>query len=264
MTPAPTFTPAPAPDRGRAKLVYEDAAERYLRALPPEHFMEATDHSRQREITLESFALVREARSDFHVFNELLVLYPWPGDDPDRPRGVVPDNFVVLHPAPIDAGTHYNIPLQPVGPFLVLEYVSKNSKRKDYDDNHKRYEQELTVPYYLLFYPGNEELSVFRLVGGKYVTVLPNAAGRLAIPELELEAALLGGWVRYWFRGELLPLPGELLRQVNAARAQLNTARDELDTTRGELDAERQARLTAEAELARLRLELARAKRQMP
>jgi hypothetical protein len=125
----------------------------------------------------------------------------------------------------------------------VLEYVSKYSERKDYEENHKRYERELKVPYYLVFYPDNEELTVFRLTGRKYATVKPNAAGRLPIPELDLEVGLLDGWVRFWFRSELLPLPGDLLK---------------------ERDAERTARLAAEAELARLREELARATGQPP
>src|SRR5262249_23491721 len=83
---------------------------------------------------------------------------------------------------------------------MVLEYVSKNNKRKDYEDNFRKYERELKVPYYLLFYPDNEELTLFHRRGSKYVSVKPNAAGRLAIPELELEVALLDGWVRFWFR----------------------------------------------------------------
>ena len=67
---------------------------------------------------------------------------------------------------------------------------------------------------------------LFRMKDDRYSAVPPNAAGRRAIPELELEVALLDGWVRYWFRGELLPLPGDLLRQLNATRDQLAAARD--------------------------------------
>ena len=54
---------------------YEAYAQEYLRSLPPEHFMEAIPQARQREITLESLALVKARRPDFHVFNELLVQY---------------------------------------------------------------------------------------------------------------------------------------------------------------------------------------------
>jgi Uma2 family endonuclease len=283
----PTF------DRKRMKMIYDWAADRYLRSLPLEHFMEATAQATQRKITLESFDLIHARRPDVQCFNELLVQYPKPGADLDHPGQVVPDNMVVIHPEPIVADTNYATLLQPVGPFLVLEYVSKHSVRKDYEINYTKYEQELRVPYYLVFYPDAEELSLFHLRDGKYHAVLPNAAGRLAIPELELEAALLGGWVRFWFRGELLPLPAELLVELDAARRQRDEAarqrdeaarqrdeaarqRDEAARQRDEAarqrdeeraareeaerraEAERAERLALQAELARLREQLGR------
>lgn len=224
---------------------YEEAEQRYLASLPPEHFMEATDHAHQRKITLESFDVICTARPDIQCFNELLVQYPRKGKKNGQ---VVPDNFVVVHSKPIVARGSFNTPLQPVRPFLVMEYVSKYNVRKDYEDNFKHYEGELAVPYYLLFYPDGDEMTLFRLEEGKYVTVTPNAAGRYAVPELELEVALLDRWVRYWFRGELVPLPGDLVKERDAARQQL--------------DAEKAARQAAEAELAKLREELAKAKGQ--
>src|SRR5688572_4656242 len=52
---------------------YERAAMDYLARLPPEHFMEATPHSTQREITIESFAVLRALRPGVELCNELLV-----------------------------------------------------------------------------------------------------------------------------------------------------------------------------------------------
>jgi hypothetical protein len=80
--------------RALIAVAYEAAAQEYLRSLPPEHFMEATAQARQREITLESLALLKARRADVHVFNELLVQYPVAGQR--RPGQVVPDNMVVL------------------------------------------------------------------------------------------------------------------------------------------------------------------------
>lgn len=264
---------AAEPDLAKLRVIYDFTEQRYLRSLPLEHFMEATDHSRQREITLESFALIRAARPDIQLFNELLVQYPR-GDDEFKPGQVVPDNFVVIHPHPIKAVGSYNTPLQPAGPFLVLEYVSKHNRRKDYDDNMVKYQDELRVPYYLLFYPGAQELTLFRHDGDRYAVVRPNAKGRLFIPELELEAALLDGWVRYWFRRELMPLPAELLSQRDTERDGREQAEQQAEEAQrraeeaqrraeaAELAAasERKARETAEAELARLRDELAKAR----
>jgi Uma2 family endonuclease len=256
-------------DLGKVKVLYDWAEQRYLESLPPEHFMESTPHATQRKITLESFDLIHVNRPDVQCFNELLVQYPRPDQDPYKPGQVVPDNFVVIHPEPIRAKGSFITPLQPVRPFLVLEYVSKDSKRKDYDDNYQKYEQELKVPYYLLFYPDADELSLFRHAGGRYLTERPNENGRYAIPELELEAALHEGWVRFWFRGELLPLPGDLLLELRALRSQLSSTKeqliataDALKTTTASLESEKHARLAAEAELARLREELARSRPQ--
>jgi len=89
--------------RALIALAYEDWAQAYLRSLPPEHFMESTGQSMQREITLESLSLVKARRSDVHVFNELLVQYPLPNQR--RPGQVVPDNMVVLHEGPLEAET---------------------------------------------------------------------------------------------------------------------------------------------------------------
>jgi Uma2 family endonuclease len=220
------------------EMSYDKAAREYLRRLPLEHFMEATPQATQREITLESLALVKAQRPDVQVFNELLVQYPLPRRK--RPGQVVPDNMIVIHAEPIKAEGSYNLPLQPARPFCMLEYVSKSNERKDYTDSMNKYEHELKVPYYLMFVPDSQEMTLYRHNGEKYVSVKPNAQDRCEIPELELEVGLHEGWMRYWFRGERLPLPAEL---------------------QGQFQRERQARLVAEEEVARLRAELEQLRR---
>src|SRR5262249_29184774 len=108
--------------------------------------------------------------------------------------------------------------LEPAGPFWTLDYVSKGSKRKDYDQSFRKYERELRVPYYLLFYPDAQELALYHHNGRRYVSVKPNEQARYAIPELELEMALLDGWVRFWYRGRLLPLPAELQNELTQVK----------------------------------------------
>ncbi len=231
--------------RALLQLEYEKAAAQYLKSLPLEHFMEARDQATQREITLESLALVRARRPDVQVFNEMLVQCP------AKEKGrklvqVVPDNMVVIWKDQLRAGGSFNVPLQPTGPFWVLEYVTKQSERKDYDDNLQKYEKELKVPYYLLFFPDNKELTLYRHSGRKYHTVLPGENGRVAIPQLDMEMALLDGWVRFWYQGELLPLPGELQRQLDATRQQLLEAQRQADQ-------EREKNRELQRELERLR-----------
>ncbi|HWG44921.1 MAG TPA: Uma2 family endonuclease [Gemmataceae bacterium] len=276
------------------RLAYERAEQKYLRSLPPEHFMESVPQATQRKITIESLDLVHARRPDVQFFNELLVQYPLPRQS--EPGQVVPDNMVVVHDQPLVAKGSYNLPFQPVGPFWMLEYVSESNKRKDYEDNFRKYERELKVPYYLLFYPDGQELTLYHLKGRKYVSVKPNEQGRYAIPELELELALLDDWVRYWYRGTLLPLPADLQRDLDEAhrllgeairraeeekqradeqmqRAEEQTRRAEEQTRRVEderrradeqmrrAEDERQARLALERELAELRGQQPRRKR---
>lgn len=253
-------------------LYYEEHAQEYLRNLPPEHFMESTPQATQRKITLESFDLVQARRPDVHVFNELLVQYPRPRHH--RPGQVVPDNMVVLSEKRIKAISNYAVELEPARPFWMFEYVSKTNARKDYVKSFRKYEQELKVPYYLVFYPDNQELTLFRLKDGKYVSVPSNEDGRHPVPELEMEVALLDGWVRYWYEGRLLPLPAELDAELEKARRaaqeserQARREKQRADSERQRADeaerrateaerradAEREARRALEEELARLR-----------
>lgn len=244
--------------RSPTQIDYEEAARRYARSLRPEHYMEATPQATQRKITLESFDLVSAKRPDVQIFNELLVQYPRPGK---RKLGqVVPDNMVVISPEPIQALGSFDLKEQPVRPFMMLEYVSKYSERKDYDDNLDRYEQELNVPYYLLFYPDTQDLTLYRNVDRRFQAVQPNQDGRLPVPPLEMEVAILEGWVRFWFRGELLPLPGQLLlelddmkRLLTEERARADREAERANDLEGSLIAEREARLAIERELEQLR-----------
>ena len=207
--------------------------------------MEATAQATQRKITLESLDLVHARRPDIQVFNELLVQYRQGRGQ--KIRQVVPDNMVVVHDQPIKADGSFDVPLQPVGPFWVMEYVSKHNKRKDYEESLQKYERALKVPYYLIFYPDNQELTLFHLRGQKYVSVTANVAGRHPIEPLEIEVALQDGWVRYWYQGKLLPLPADLQEQLDEARQRLVLLQAQLDAAEAQARrAEDQARAAAE------------------
>jgi Uma2 family endonuclease len=248
----PTQLPRPA-----LEAIFFAEAQAYLRSLPLEHFMESIGQSTQRKITVESLDLVEARRPDVQVFSELLVQYQLPGET--KIRQIVPDNMIVIHDQPIEADVSFDLPLQPVGPFWALEYVSKNSKRKDFEINLKKYEQELKVPYYLHFYPQVQELSLFHLKprARRYRTVLPNQHGRYPIPEIEVELAILDGWVRYWYQGDLLPLPADMRQQLDEARRELRetvaATRRQIEDMQQQLKDEQEARRALERELERLR-----------
>ena len=231
---------------------YDQFADEFLAQLPLEHFAQTTEEAYQQFVTNSSLGLIRAVWPDFQVFSELLIQYPKAGQEPRpgrkrrTPQRVVPDNMVVIWPEPLTGLKAFHTPLQPVLPTMVMEYVSTGNKRKDYDDNFRRYRDDLRVPYYLLFEPGDESLKVFHFEDGRYEPVAPDEHGRRAIPDLEMEVGLIDGWVRYWHRGTLLALPGELMNQLRAKDDQLDAARERIQEK--------------DSEIARLREELARLK----
>jgi hypothetical protein len=230
--------------RALLEVRYYQAAQDYLRKRPLQHFIEATPQTTQRKITLESLDPVHTRRPEVQFFNELLVQYPLPRRK--RPGQVVPDNMSVIHNEPIKADGSYDVPLQPVSPFCMLEYVSKSSRRKDYDDNMRKCEHELKVPYYLLFVPDQQELTLYRLTGEGFVSVPPDEHGRYAIAQIDLAVRLLDGWVRYWYNGKLLPLPADLQAALDRTQAERDAALE-----RAEAAEQRVAELQAQLEQLR-------------
>ena len=168
-------------------------------------------------------------------------------------RQIVPDNMVVVVKEPTRAEGSFNLPLEPAGPFFVLEYVSVTDPAKDYEDRYHKYERELRVPYCLLFHPHRQDLRVYRHGGRRYKLLKPNAVGRIRIPELDLELGLRDGWVRFWYRGQLLELPAELQHRLDITKLQLNVAIQQLGAAKQEVDATKQQLDVAKAEVERLR-----------
>lgn len=145
----------------------------------------------------------------------------------------------------------------------MLDYVSKKSKRKDYDDNMQKYKHELKVPYYMLFVPEEQELTLYRHTGERYLSLTPDGQGRYPIAELDLAIGLHDGWVRYWYQGKLLPLPADLQQSLAEAQRQLAEIRQCVEaadlcaeTAERRAETARQARLEMEQQLSHLRTQL--------
>jgi hypothetical protein len=226
---------------------YEQYAKKYMRSLPLEHFAEATGQSGQRAIALKSLSVLRAHRPEVQVFNELLVQYH--PDRDARPHQVVPDNMVLVWHEPIKANLSFDLPLQPVGPLWVLDYLSKYTNRKDYEDHFHKYERELQVPYYLRIDTDDRQFTLYQHTGHEYVAVKPNPNGRVALPELDLEMGFLDKSVRYWHKDELLLLPAELLRELDKYRRLADEAKQRTDKAK-------EACLALERESERIRTKL--------
>jgi hypothetical protein len=202
---------------------YEAAALATLASQTLEDLMEATPQAQQREIIMGSLAVVQVYLPDVQYYSELLLQYPKDG----AIRWVVPDNMVSRSAEPWRARSSYRVEHDP--PILMaLEYVSPSSGQKDYGESFRKYERDLRIPYCLLYDTTDRTLEVYHHDGTRYVRLEPNVQGRVAVPELEIEVGLLDGWTRVWFRGQLVPVPAELQRQLDEQAAVLRRRTEEL------------------------------------
>lgn len=237
--------------RLRTAEEYELDAEAYCRSLPLEHFREGKPQAVQRSITVESFKTLNIRRADAQWFSEMLVQYVVD----DVIQKVCPDNMLVVCDEPCRAEGSFAIELEPASPFMVLETVSPRSARKDYVDNFKRYEQDLQVPYCVIFDPARQNLDVFHLDGQHYERVEANTNGRFPVPEIDLEIGIIDGWVRFWHQGELLPIQPEIQELLKSKDEELQHKDSELQHKDEELqhkDEELQHQRAQLEELTRL------------
>jgi Uma2 family endonuclease len=190
-----------------------------------------------------------------YVSGDLLVYY-----EQGNPRKfVVPDAFVVKELTP-KMRRFYKIWVEGKVPSVVIETTSRKTRRKDTVDKPQLYAR-LGVNEYFLFDPHQEYLDPplqgHRLTGSTYVQIVPDSDGCLVSEELGLRLCVADGLLQFYRvdTGERL-----LTRAERAAREAERAAHEaERATCEAErADRESQARQAAEAEVARLREELAR------
>jgi len=183
-----------------------------------------------------------------YVSGDLLVYY----EEGNPKKYVVPDAFVVKGVSPRRRRI-YKIWIERKAPDAVIETTSRKTRRKDTVDKPQLY-ASLGVKEYFLFDPDHEYLDPplqgHRLSGGAYVQIEIDPAGFLESRELGLRLRVEGENLCFYRvdTGEQLLPPAERA----AAEAERAAAESE------RADREAQARQAAEAELARLREELAR------
>lgn len=169
-----------------------------------------------------------------YVSGDLLVYY----EQGNAKKFVVPDAFVVKGVSPKRRRT-YKTWIERKGPDVVIETTSRRTRRKDMVQKPQLYAR-LGVKEYFLFDPDEEYLDPplqgYRLIGETMAPIEADAAGRLESRELGLKLSLEEGEVQFY---------------------RLDTG-ERLLTADERAEREAEARQTAEAEIARLRAELAR------
>ena len=191
---------------------YDEAERQYELRETIEDIMESVPQARQRS-SFYGLVMLHSDFPDLGVYNEILILYPAAG----RIGEVCADNMLVRgdhHDPQTDQRGSFRVALEAGTIFLVAEYVSESNPNKDRPggESFLKYERDLKVAYYLLFdqYDHNQPLRLFHHNGEQYELVPTNSEGRFPIAELFLEAAVIGNMVRYWYRGELLPVYEEI------------------------------------------------------
>lgn len=143
-------------------------------------------------------------------------------------------------------------------PSVVIELVSESTAAHDYGRKKNVYEM-LRVPEYFVFDPLTSTLDGWRLVGGRYEALIPDADERLPSVELGVRlGAVEGRWGEVdhrWLR--FIDADGQVVRtegEAEAARANTETVRANADAVRANAEAVRAnaeaVRANAEAERA--------------
>ena len=214
----------PAEPDALTHLHYEMAAHAAMWRQSRAIYDELPQRAVQRKITTASLELVRPHRSDFQVFDDILIQYQKPGTQDIW--SVNSDDMVVLCDKDLGPLGSYDVPHQPARPFWVMRTLTNSGKRKGIDEAFQKYERDLAVPYYLTFSPDEGSPTLYHLNGEshRYETVPPDGEGRCAVPEVNISVGVMGGWVRFWFEGRLLMLPTELDRELGREKRRADDA----------------------------------------
>ncbi|MFY9823991.1 MAG: Uma2 family endonuclease [Thermoanaerobaculia bacterium] len=210
-------------------------------------------------------AMTERGRSDYFVGGNMFVYYSYEqahaiaADINDRRHYRGPDIFYVGGVEPRSGQKCWVVWEEGRYPEVIVELLSPSTARTDRTVKKDLYARVFRTPEYFLQDPDQGKLEGFRLTGGIYQPILPNAQGRLRSERLGLELGLWDGvyrrdentWVRLFDEdGRLVPTADERA-EVASQHAAAESQRAEAESQRA--GAESQRADAAEAEVVRLR-----------
>jgi Uma2 family endonuclease len=215
-------------------------------------------HRDQMNYTIGALTFFFSDRPDVYVSGNDFLYY----QEGEPRKRVSPDCYVAMGVEKKPRRRFYKVWEEGgIVPSVVFEFTSKKTRHEDEVGKRHLYEDVLRVAEYIQFDPEgdylNPRLKGRRLVAGAYVD-LPLVNEQIHSEALGLDLVVVGERLRLFdpARGEwLLSLEEQAERaRAEAARADMEEARADAEAARA--DTEREGRLAAEAEVARLRAEL--------
>lgn len=224
--------------------------------------MGETDEHRDAMIRIIELLMNYYRGQKVYVSGDLLVYY----EQGNPKKFVVPDAFIAKGLSQRQRRI-YRLWVERVVPQLVIETTSRKTKKKDTVDKPQLYAQ-LGIHEYFLFDPTSDYLDPplqgYRLQDNQYQRIASEPSGGLISQELDLELQINESQLNFFRRdtGERLLTNFEKAELEAAARQREFEARQrEVEARQREVEArllESEARLRAEAEVERLRAELAK------
>lgn len=220
-----------------------------LPSLPPTNLesdepeMESSLHMMQVLVLLESLMWHWRDRDDYFASGNLTIYYSLEQIKAREFRG--PDFFVVRG---VDPRPRRSWAVWEEGgrtPDVIVEVLSASTAANDRGPKKTIYERTLRTPEYFLFDPETAELEGFRLAGGRYRPIAPDAAGRLASEQLELSLGVHEGQLRFFTADGALVYSGAEAALAATASAREATASAREATARAREATARAARLAA-------------------
>jgi Uma2 family endonuclease len=241
-------------------------------------------HYHQPQLLRETFCPPNSSPEQIYVASDLNLYYDVEHHDWYKR----PDWFAVLGVPPLYGAERelrysYVIWQEKVSPFIVIELLSEGTEKEDLGQTSRKsvkkpptkwevYEQQLQIPYYVVFSRNPDKFQAFQLINGRYHELTLDK-GRFWLPQIQLGLGLWQGnyngaerqWLRWYdAKNRWISTPLEHLSEESQARlAEKQRADSEAKARLAEkqrADSEAKARLaekqradSAETELARLK-----------
>jgi Uma2 family endonuclease len=217
--------------------------------------LESDWHRIAMNILIDSVKYHLRHRQDFYVGGNMFIYFSL---EQARNRDFRGPDFFFVDGVPGEPLRPYWAVWQEGGryPDVIIELLSPKTATEDRTTKKAVYERVFHTAAYYCYDPATQQLEGWRLEGGHYRPLQPDAQGWLWCEQLQLWLGTWTGpylanqatWLRFYdTEGQVVPVPAEVLI-VEQQRAEIERQRAETERQRAE---------AAEAELAQLRARLA-------